>query len=287
MSITLSAATVIPYPHTTELKEKSATLTVLLMHTYGPNNPFEELTHTADWCVETGIKVVEQANAQHNAELIEVGIALQNFVGQLDGAISELLSTFVRNTSKDEALRKLTSLCNEITQYIATHALPFSFNQTSTRSAEESRFFFMDPRVFSGIGKFILTGVASVWCLYVIVQAHEYFTSDNDKRIKDIEQDQKLAFKEIVKIRNEMNPYLPISCQRSTALTEPQIHTSRWNIYKRFRQWRARNKDEKSVATQADGLVKSLGDTEETRLLVREWEKAIKTLGKEFPTTKA
>lgn len=130
-----------------ELREKNEALGLLLMHAYGPHNPFECFTETIRLCLDT-----DQATPAGVANSPFIIQLRQEILPALEATVTALLSTFVHNQDKTALLRELNARC-----LVIETALKAEKNQKMYRKLRRvsapTRFFMVDPGILGVIGK--------------------------------------------------------------------------------------------------------------------------------------
>ncbi len=277
-----SLATLTPYPHSSELEEKNKVLTTLFLHTYGPDNPFIELTTTVSWCIKTAEKATGHRGTDDDQKAVTTSTILQNFLHRFDYTISDLLQAFIKGEPKETLLKDLSSLCNEVTNYLNTNPLPFSPVTRSADGGAPKKMVFFDPAIIGSFGQLILKGVISLWFLYVVAQIYKYITAENHEALDDIKEAHLAVYENIGEIRKSINPYIPESYRQNIKLEVPKVETHWLNFWARHKQWRARKKIVKAIELQADGIAKTIPDTRKNKKLIKLWTESLQELSKEF-----
>ena len=195
------------YKHTEDLAEKSAVLESLLLHTYGPNNPFLELPYTIEWCIDISKKITISANASTNSHDIACAVYSQNALAKLDQAISTLLICFVNETPKEDAIKELLTLTHECTTWFTAHVPAATLLSPAAEkiAIQHKRFFMISPSIIGTALHFLSLGAAGLWALYALKKIHTYFTSANHELINDLEDNQQEATTELIELNNQIN----------------------------------------------------------------------------------
>lgn len=277
-----TAALLPTYNHTAELMEKNNTLHSLLLHTYGPQNPFLELTATAGLCIESAEKAAKYAEEHVTQNTLIVHSTLQEFLHKFDTTISNLLRAFVESSPKETSLKELSELCHEATHYIETRPLPIPLPLRSSGGSTPHKFVLFDPAMVGGFGQLILKGIISLWCCYVLAQVYKYIVSENHEALDGIKEAHLVIYENIGETRKAINPYIPAHYRENIKLEVPKTETDWYNFWGRYKQYEARKKIIRAINSQATGIAKTLPDTPANRKLIKIWAESLKALSKEF-----
>jgi len=204
-TITLNTQNQVPcYEHTEELLEKVTILELLLLHTYGPNNPFLETTYTVSWYVDVSKRMTILANTQQQEEPLAAARYTQAIIALFDEAISAVLDAFVQNTPKEPALKQLITLSAQSTQWLTKYAPSLSADAPSAQRLSEykQRFFMISPSAIGTALQFLSLSVVGVWLMYVINKIHTYLVSGNHELLDQLETEQYETAEDLVVIHN-------------------------------------------------------------------------------------
>ncbi len=194
------------YEHTQELVEKNSVFNYLLLHTYGAANPFLDIVYAIDTCIEVSQKTIISAAGTHTPESLSCADYCCRLLQDLDRQLSRLLSAFIHDEPKEEALKELIYVSTQGIIWLTTNAPEQMHASIQIKKLLESkkRFFMVNP---SGIGtllKIVYSGAVSICGLIVLKKIHDYITSVNHDRLTHLRETQLTIKKELKELEGKV-----------------------------------------------------------------------------------